>query len=540
MLAKLGGVPHAALPPARPAAAARYIPAAAAPRSTTNASSYSARSCNVAHIGVALLEKCRPRRQLECSASSAAAAADDRAAAAAAAAADEDEGQDEEDAAPFLQGRMQRMLAEIAAFAVPVLMVPLADPVMSLIDTVALGQMAGVMQLAALGPCSLILNFTLYTFTALSIATVSLTAERLRQGAGAERTVSAALFVAAASGAAVTAVLLTFGGALLAATGCDPALLPAAGEYLRIRALAAPAAIVTQVAQAAHLAQRDSLTPLRIVLLSIALSLAGDVALIGGLGMGIAGAAWTTVAAQCVSAALLVRALASSRVAPSLGVPPLREVAALLSAASTLGVFYLCKTGSYLLMQGATVRLPALLLAAHQPVFQLWGLCSFANTPLEQAALAFIPAARSQRERREITSLLLGVGACSGVVLACLAHGLPAVAPGLLAADPRLWAPMRSVWAPGCLALALCGLDVSSTGVLLANRQNAFVARAMAASLAALAAFLWWARQSVGGLGAVWWSLAVFFGVRTAQSLPRALRYARQQGGGGAAQAGAR
>ncbi len=36
-------------------------------------------------------------------------------------------------------------------------------------------------------------------------------------------------------------------------------------------------------------------------------------------------------------------------------------------------------------------------LAAHQLVYSLWSLCSYATVPLEQVALAFVPAARGAR-----------------------------------------------------------------------------------------------------------------------------------------------
>ncbi len=45
----------------------------------------------------------------------------------------------------------------------------------------------------------------------------------------------------------------------------------------------------------------------------------------------------------------------------------------------------------------------------------------------------------------------------------------------------------------------------------------------MAYCLVALTAFLWWARTGLPGLPGVWWGLVVFFGMRAAQSLPRAV-----------------
>lgn len=52
------------------------------------------------------------------------------------------------------------------------------------------------------------------------------------------------------------------------------------------------------MSQAGLLAQRDSLSPFRVVLATSAVSLAGDLLLIGRYGMGVAGAAWTTIFAQ--------------------------------------------------------------------------------------------------------------------------------------------------------------------------------------------------------------------------------------------------
>ena len=383
--------------------------------------------------------------------------------------------------------------------------------------------MAGSLQLAALGPCALLFNFAFYSFSALSVATVSLIAERIREGRDAEHALSTSLCIGAVGGILIGAILLLWGPQLLAMTGCDPALLPISWQYLQIRALAAPAAIITQVAQSGLLGQRDSKTPFKITVISIMLSLLGDLWLIGGLGMGVAGAAWTTAAAQYLSAGLLLVALRRSKVVPPFEFPSKKESKALFITASALGVYYVSKTTSYLFLQASATRLPAMLLAAHQPVWQLWGLASFANTPLEQAALAFIPAAVTLQERREIISVLLGLGALTGIGCSLFAHGIPAFFPGLLTADSGLWSHMQSVWLPGTLSLIACGIDVSSTGVLLACKDVGYVARSMILSGSALAAFIWFTKAGGGGITGVWWSLTVFFGLRMVQSFPRAV-----------------
>jgi hypothetical protein len=48
-------------------------------------------------------------------------------------------------------------------------------------------------------------------------------------------------------------------------------------------------------------------------------------------------------------------------------------------------------------MQGTASSLPRLQAAAHQPLYGVWNLGGFAHVPLEQAALAFIPAAASRK-----------------------------------------------------------------------------------------------------------------------------------------------
>lgn len=127
-------------------------------------------------------------------------------------------------------------------------------------------------------------------------------------------------------------------------------------------------------------------------------------------------------------------------------------------------------------VQSTAARLTALLLAAHQPIWSLWCLVSFTNTPLESAALAFLPAATSTADRQETARVLLLLGAASGVVGSCVAVGLPA-APQLFASNTALWGPMQSVGPQGVLAMLCCGLDVAATGILLGMKDTAFVVR---------------------------------------------------------------
>lgn len=80
------------------------------------------------------------------------------------------------------------------------------------------------------------------------MGTVSLVAERLqrRDLPAASVALASSLFLAAVGGAAMGAVYLVAGPALLRCTGADAAVLAYASSYLRIRALALPAVVVGQ------------------------------------------------------------------------------------------------------------------------------------------------------------------------------------------------------------------------------------------------------------------------------------------------------
>jgi hypothetical protein len=157
---------------------------------------------------------------------------------------------------------------------------------------------------------------------------------------------------------------------LIALTGTDPQLVPLAAVYARIRALAQPAVLLSMVAQGGLLAQRDSRAPCAAVLAAVAVSLAGNVITVGCLGWGLAGAASTTVLAQLMAAALLLRALTSQhddRVTPAWRqLPQVPDLVRLAVTVGPLSIAYLSKNLCYGLIQTTAASMEVVHLAAHQ------------------------------------------------------------------------------------------------------------------------------------------------------------------------------
>ena len=83
--------------------------------------------------------------------------------------------------------------------------------------------------------------------------------------------------------------------------------------------------------------------------------------------------------------------------------------------------------------------------AAHQLVYSLWSLCSFATVPLEQVALAFVPIARGDWEQTQTARCIVAAGAVVGVVAGCIASLLTYGFPGAFTSDAVLWPVMRGL-----------------------------------------------------------------------------------------------
>mmetsp|Transcript_1310 Transcript_1310/g.3313 ORF Transcript_1310/g.3313 Transcript_1310/m.3313 type:complete len:553 (-) Transcript_1310:16-1674(-) len=430
----------------------------------------------------------------------------------------------------------RQFLASVAAFVGPAIFIPLADPLMSVIDTIAVGRFATTTDLAGLGPVTLIFTFVNYIWNSQGVATTTMVATELneegvppeRAARRAGRVLAASLLLALCAGGAVCVVLQLAGPTLLAATGASPELIPPALAYLRVRALATPASFCVVVLQASLMAQRLSLLPAGAILASAAINVGLDVLLIAVLGMGTAGAAWATLAAQLLAAgALWALVHAKGRVRPVWHVPSPAELAAFASATGPLAFIYLCKNVCYCGLQRAATGLPTLMLAAHQPAFMLWNLCAFSTVPLEQAALAFVPAAKTPRQRAEVPRLIVVAGLVFALVAGLIAAGIPLLAPQLFSPDARLYPYMREIAPLGFLAMMCVGLEVASTAILISWRKFPFISSAMLRTVLATAAYLAAAGHFGWGLRGVWAGLAVFYGSRAVQSFPQVLREVR-------------
>mmetsp|Transcript_33765 Transcript_33765/g.34401 ORF Transcript_33765/g.34401 Transcript_33765/m.34401 type:complete len:603 (+) Transcript_33765:122-1930(+) len=210
-------------------------------------------------------------------------------------------------AATLMKSIPNRM--NLLRFCLPTLAIWLLQPILSLIDSSIVGisstsSVDSVLELASLGPGIIWCDGTAYLLQFLGMATTNLYGTAIGEG---DPKKSAAVLSQAGTIALFLGVLLGIGQYVFARPAlnalCGPSaaqITPIAMKYVSTRAFGAPIAMLTIVAQAAFLVERDAITPLRAVLWGCGANLMGDLILVLGLKQGVTGAAIATMASQVV------------------------------------------------------------------------------------------------------------------------------------------------------------------------------------------------------------------------------------------------
>ncbi|XP_078446857.1 MATE efflux family protein [Wolffia australiana] len=320
---------------------------------------------------------------------------------------------------------------ELFLLAGPAMLGQAVDPLAQLMETAYIGRL-GALELASAGVSVSIFNIIskLFNVPLLSITT-SFVAEELskrsdRNSASDDReslpSVTSALVLAVAIGTFEALALFWASGPFLGIMGISPssAMHGPSQHFLRLRALGAPANVVSLAIQGVFRGFKDTQTPLFCVGLGNISAAVLFPILMYSLHWGVSGAALATVASQYIATFLLLWRLSRRTVL----LPP-KSVELDFSGYLKSGGLLLGRTLSVLftmtLATSMAARQGPMAMAAHQICLQVWLAVSLLSDALALSAQAMIASsfAKFDYERvKGIASFVLKTGVLSGLGLA--------------------------------------------------------------------------------------------------------------------------
>ena len=431
---------------------------------------------------------------------------------------------------------------KIRSTALPLFVVWLASPTLSLIDTAVVGRFAkGALDVAALAPAVSFADSLSYLMSFLAVVTTS----KVAAAAAAKDNWSAR--VARRDGVAVSlgigvllslAVELGGGAAVLRGvyvTGETAAVLPLALTYVRLRNFALPFQLWWQTVQAASVARGDCTTPLKATLVAAVVNVVFDVFLVAGLGVGVAGAAAATALATvagCVTqATAMARVERDEILLDAASLPPqvdprpeskptLGSALATVREAVPFFLTFAAKTVVGIALTATAAAADIAALAAHQIAISLFYLmCPFADA-LSSATQALAPKALTgaRMKPKVVLRTVLAEGALWAGVGGLAAAALAASCGGLFTTDAQVLRGCVSLAAPLGLSLGGYIFNTIFEGMLFAFGHARPIGNIMPFNAAAVAfAFLGVVRHGPNPLATAWASFVLYQMIRIPQ-----------------------
>lgn len=402
-----------------------------------------------------------------------------------------------------------------------------AEPVTGLVDTAFVARL-GTVPLTALGVGTIALSSVLWAFNFLGTGTQTEVAIAL----GEDRADQASEigFVAIVLGALIGLAFAGIGGVglpwIVAVLGASGDVAVTAELYLGIRLIGAPAILVMMASAGALRGLHAMRTVLAIAVGSNALNLLLDLVLIFGWGpipaLGVAGAAWASVASQWAGAAVSI-ALLARRV----GWPAyidLRRAGELLVVGRDLFLRTALLVAFLLVATREATRLGDEAGAAHQVIRQVWMTTALFLDAFAAVAQSLVGTSRGAGRND------LALHAARFAVGASLVFGV-ALALAMLATTDLVragWVPDAAVaafagaWWVAAIAQPLNALSFATDGVHWGTRDYRYLRNGMALAFVAGVA-VWGAAVARGDaeLSDIWWATTAWMTVRAAIGIAR-------------------
>eukprot|EP00929_Paragymnodinium_shiwhaense_P008380 TRINITY_DN112335_c0_g1_i1.p1 TRINITY_DN112335_c0_g1~~TRINITY_DN112335_c0_g1_i1.p1 ORF type:complete len:529 (-),score=102.29 TRINITY_DN112335_c0_g1_i1:3-1589(-) len=408
--------------------------------------------------------------------------------------------------------------AEMLRFALPALGIYIADPIMSNIDNSFVGHFGGTRDLAALQPGTVAANNIMFIFSQiLSTATTGLVsrayADPARGAEGARQELARTISFAGVIGVLLTAFYMVATPWVLNRLGTPAELQVAATSYARIRGLVAWAVLMQSVCLSAILATRDSLTPLRVVVIAAVLNFMGDgLFCVWPFHGGVSGAAWATALSTLVGFTFMLRALSKKGIFPKLRLPRLEDAKPVLEYAGPMFVITTTRVVGFTTMGITATSFGTTQLAAYQVLISIFVFFAFFSGPLSQTAQNLLPPlieAKNTKALRDSSRNIVSIAAIMGGVVSVLSALAVTFGASLFSSDASVLQAIASARSAVVIAAACLVICSVVDGSLTAAKDFRFVVAQQLVVCAMQLWLLYWVRQWKLGIAAVFMTFAV-------------------------------
>lgn len=414
----------------------------------------------------------------------------------------------------------------ILELALPAFAALVAQPLFVMADTAIVGQL-GTDPLAGLGVGSTLTLALVGAFVFLaygSTATVARLVGANRKKDAAESGVQA-MWLALALGAVTGLVSWGFAPQLAAWLGAGGTVHEQAVAYLHWSLPGLPGMFLVLAATGTLRGMADGRTPMVLAIGAAVLNLVGDVVLVFGLGMGIAGSGAATAFAETLMGLTAAGIVARGTAGVGAGWRPrLAGMRASLLVGVPLLIRTLALRAALLLTTWTAARSGAVALAAHQVGFTIWSFLQYVLDALAisgQTLIGQALGASRPDEARALSRRMTGWSLCVGLLLGGLTLLVRHPLAALFTPDPGVRDAVAAV-----LVVIGCTLVIASwvtlfDGVLIGAGDGPYLARASLITLAVYAplalAVARFTPGSVSGLVWLWLAFTIgFMGTRAA------------------------
>lgn len=354
---------------------------------------------------------------------------------------------------------------ELLRLSLPLIASNLSVPLLGLVDTAVAGHLPLPTSLAAVATAAAVASVLLLGVNFLRTGTTGLTAQADGSGdhAEAQRVFLRAAMLALGISAVLVALRTPITTAGLALMDPPDGVLPEATAYLQVRLLAAPFGMMNLALAGWFLGLGRPAVAVAITVSTNLVNAAADVGLVWGLGWGVEGLAWATVAGEAAGMAValpsIVLAMAGVDRSSLYDAEAWRR---LIQVNRDLFIRTICLTSSFAFFTAQAGRFGEVALAANAVLMQLQGLMSYGLDGFAHAAEVLVGRALGQRDvqavRRAVRVSLQWSGAVAvATALVYALFGNPLVAQLTDLSEVRAvvatlmpWmvaSPLVSVWA---------------------------------------------------------------------------------------------